>query len=51
MAKDVPRALIRTGSVADYAGESRGIFVFSAISVTALPTHQDHQNDRALGEH
>jgi len=51
MAKDVPRVVIRIGFRAEYADESRGIFVSRPFRHSP-PTHNtDLQNDRALGEH
>ena len=51
MAKDVPRAVIRTGAGAEYTDGSRGIFVYRANPSLPSRLNQDHQNDRALGEH
>ena len=42
MAKDVPRALIRTGDDAEYLDESRGIFVSRPPSLPSRP-NQDHR--------
>jgi hypothetical protein len=49
--KDVPRAFIRIGFVAEYLDEGRGIFVSRHIRHLPSQPPTDHQNDRALGEH
>jgi len=44
MAKDVPRALIRTGDPAEYTDESRGIFVSRLFRhLPSRPHPEDHR--------